>query len=87
MMLRNFIAIAALLVISSCSSVSNDPPARFILQDQNGDNLAAKPFEDKLSLVFFGYTYCPDICPTGLQVFAQAMEILGDDASKIQPVL
>lgn len=86
MNLRKSLAVSVLLLIAACSTPMDQPPARFILQDHNGDLLAAKPYDDKLSLIFFGYTYCPDICPTGLQVFAQAMEILGDDADKTQPI-
>jgi protein SCO1 len=37
-------------------------------------------------LVFFGYTYCPDICPAGLQVISAALDQLGPDAEKITPV-
>jgi protein SCO1/2 len=37
-------------------------------------------------LIFFGYTYCPTICPTNLQQMAQALELLGDKAKKIVPI-
>jgi protein SCO1/2 len=37
-------------------------------------------------LIYFGYTYCPDICPTSLAVMAQALSLLGDDAEQIQPI-
>jgi protein SCO1/2 len=37
-------------------------------------------------LVYFGFTFCPDVCPTELQVMAGAMEKLGDKAEKVQPV-
>jgi protein SCO1/2 len=37
-------------------------------------------------LVFFGYTYCPDICPTDLQVMSNALDILGQAAERVQPI-
>ncbi len=37
-------------------------------------------------LVFFGYTYCPDVCPTELQVMSAALEDMGTKADAIQPV-
>ena len=37
-------------------------------------------------LIYFGYTYCPDVCPTSLSVMADAIDLLGDKGSKITPV-
>ena len=38
-------------------------------------------------LVYFGFTYCPDVCPTSLARNAAALELLGDQADKIVPIL
>ncbi|MDH3740233.1 MAG: SCO family protein [Hyphomicrobiales bacterium] len=43
-------------------------------------------FRGKYMLVFFGYTYCPDVCPAGLQVMTAALEELGTKAELIQPL-
>jgi cytochrome oxidase Cu insertion factor (SCO1/SenC/PrrC family) len=45
-----------------------------------------KDFLGRHMLVFFGFTYCPDICPTELQVMTAAIDALGEDSHKIQPV-
>ena len=37
-------------------------------------------------LVYFGFTYCPDICPTDLQAIGLAMDRLGEDAARVQPI-
>jgi protein SCO1/2 len=58
----------------------------FSLTDQDGRRVSEKDFLGKHMLVFFGFTYCPDICPTELQVMTAALDALGPDAEKIQPV-
>jgi len=49
-----------------------------------GETVTDKSFAGKLLLVFFGYTFCPDVCPTTLNSVALALDELGDDAASIQ---
>jgi protein SCO1/2 len=58
----------------------------FTLTDHNGRKVTEKEFLGKYMLVFFGYTYCPDVCPTELQVISAALDSLGTKADAIQPV-
>ena len=58
----------------------------FTLVDQNGATRHAQDFRDKLMLVYFGYTYCPDACPTALQDMSQAIDLLGEKADAVQPI-
>lgn len=58
----------------------------FALKDQTGKTRTDADFRDQLMLVYFGFTYCPDICPTDLQAIGLAMDQLGDDAVKVQPL-
>lgn len=58
----------------------------FSLTDQNGRKVTEKDFLGKYMLVFFGYTYCPDVCPTELQVMMAALDAMGPEAANIQPV-
>jgi cytochrome oxidase Cu insertion factor (SCO1/SenC/PrrC family) len=58
----------------------------FTLTDQDGRRVTEKDFLGRHMLAFFGYTYCPDICPTELQVMMAALDTLGPMAEKIQPV-
>ena len=58
----------------------------FTLVDQDGRRVSEKDFLGKYMLVFFGYTYCPDVCPTELQVMSAALDQLGPEAERIQPV-
>ena len=58
----------------------------FSLTDQTGRKVTDKDFLGRYMLVFFGYTYCPDICPTELQVMTRALESMGARGEKITPV-
>jgi protein SCO1/2 len=58
----------------------------FALTDQNGMLRTEKDFRGRYMLVFFGYTYCPDVCPTTLGVMADALERMHAGADKIVPV-
>lgn len=59
----------------------------FTLVNQKGETVTAQSFAGKPMLLFFGYTYCPDVCPTELQVMAEALKQLGDKGKDIQPIL
>lgn len=58
----------------------------FSLVDQNGTPRRDSDFRGKLMLVYFGYTFCPDVCPTTLQTITDAMTLLGDKADQVQPI-
>ena len=55
----------------------------FTLTDHNGEKFELKQQRGKLVLIFFGYTFCPDICPTELSSLAKVLRSLGDDADKV----
>lgn len=58
----------------------------FTLTDQTGKRVSEKDFLGRNMLVFFGFTHCPDICPSGLQVMSAALAKLGDKAKDVVPV-
>ena len=58
----------------------------FSLVDHDGKPRTDRDYRGNFLLVYFGYTYCPDICPTGLQTIAEALDALGKKASKVRPV-
>ncbi|AFK54986.1 SCO family protein [Tistrella mobilis] len=58
----------------------------FALNDQTGKPVTDQDFRGRLMLVYFGYTFCPDVCPTDLQKISAVMEMLGPDADKVAPV-
>jgi cytochrome oxidase Cu insertion factor (SCO1/SenC/PrrC family) len=59
---------------------------RFALLDQYGALRRDSDFRGKLMLVYFGYTYCPDACPTALQKMSEALDQLGAAADAVQPI-
>jgi cytochrome oxidase Cu insertion factor (SCO1/SenC/PrrC family) len=58
----------------------------FTMVNHKGETVTEKDFLGKPMLVFFGFTFCPDVCPTELQVIAQALDQLGEVGKDIQPI-
>lgn len=58
----------------------------FTLVDHTGRKVTEKDFLGRKALVFFGYTSCPDICPSGLQVMSAALDSLGAKADGVTPI-
>ncbi len=58
----------------------------FNLTDHNGQVRTLKDFAGKVVVVFFGFTQCPDVCPTSMAELAQVKQLLGPDGDKLQAV-
>jgi len=58
----------------------------YALTDHTGRTVTADDFDGRWQLVFFGFTHCPDICPTTLAYMAQVMDELGPDAAQVTPI-
>jgi protein SCO1/2 len=88
------LALAALALLAACS----EPPPQFQstdvsamnfsgdfrLADHNGKQRSLADFRGKVVVLFFGYTHCPDVCPTTMAELAAAMKTLGQDAERVQ---
>jgi protein SCO1 len=59
---------------------------KYLLQDVNGRAIMDSEFRGRFQLIAFGYTFCPDICPTTLIEMAEVLKLLGDDAKRLQPI-
>ena len=78
---------AATARLAAANELDNMPDGlrgRFILSDHNGKTFTEQDMQGKYALIFFGYTYCPDVCPTSLAVLTQALKNLGGEADKGQ---
>ncbi|WP_119388668.1 SCO family protein [Taklimakanibacter lacteus] len=58
----------------------------FTLTNQDGKRVTDQDFRGRYMLIFFGFTYCPDVCPGELQVMSAAIDQLGADGDRIQPI-
>jgi protein SCO1/2 len=58
----------------------------FSLTDQNGKTETLKDFAGKVVVVFFGYTQCPDVCPTSMAELAEVRKALGKDGDRLQGI-
>jgi protein SCO1/2 len=88
--------LALLFALSACNQGAQAPSFRstditgadfgkdFQLADFNGAQRQLADFRGKVVAVFFGYTHCPDVCPTTLSELASARRKLGADAGKVQ---
>lgn len=80
----HLLPISLLLALAACSNATPaNPPlagARiggpFQLIDQDGKTITDKAFAGKYRIMYFGYTYCPDVCPTTAQTIGAAMRLL-----------
>lgn len=91
---------ALLLALASCGqtpSADARPPLEgadiggdFTLVDKNGKEVRWSDFQGKYRIVYFGYTYCPDICPTDVQRMAKGLQVFAKKspelAAQVQPI-
>ncbi len=56
------------------------------LINQDGKPVSDRDFQGRYQLIYFGYTFCPDVCPTTLALIAAALEKMGPDAQRIAPI-
>src|SRR6476469_288823 len=95
--LFTFVALLAALVLGACSSASAPPPLEgasmggpCTLTDQNGRRVSDRDFAGKYRLIYFGYTFCPDVCPVDMQVIGAGLRRFeaedGARAARVQPI-
>ena len=89
--------LAALVTVTALSSCGSSTPSfrgsvleepvpvpEFVLTDQEGRSYRMSDRQGQVVLLFFGYTSCPDVCPTTLATWRRVHEMLGDDASNVE---
>lgn len=82
---------AGVLAVALFSSAATEqPPAPgpvgLTFTDHRGRAVSERNFAGQFQLVFFGYTHCPDVCPTSLELMSAALRRMGDGAEEIRPV-
>ncbi|MEI2689408.1 MAG: SCO family protein [Anaerolineae bacterium] len=63
------------------------PASDVTLTSQTGEPVSLSDFRGQLTALYFGYTFCPDVCPTTLSTLNQALELMGDKADEVQVVM
>lgn len=93
---HSFLLIILILQLGACGEPELPSPyhakdvswqnaqADFQLADFNGKTRKLSDFRGKVVVLFFGYTHCPEVCPTTLADLAQVMRLLGKDAGRVQ---
>ncbi len=90
------LVLTSIVLFSTKENAANLPPdsasgkaqvgGAFSLIDINGKTVTDTQFRGKNMLVFFGFTHCPDICPTTMATITSTMELLGDKAALVTPI-
>lgn len=73
--------------VRTTSTGAADIGGPFTLVDQDGKPATEAMLEGKWSVIYFGYTYCPDVCPTSLQALAAALDTMGRQGAAVQTIL
>ena len=84
--LANFALASGVLASRGALAAPLAIDGRFSLTDTNGRTITDKDFRGKWQIVYFGYTFCPDVCPTTLAEITNALAELGPRAIEMQPI-
>lgn len=71
---------------SQAEVATNAVVPRYLLQDPNGRAVTNEDFLGRFQLIAFGYTSCPDVCPTTLLEMKEVLKLLGDKAAQLLPI-
>jgi protein SCO1 len=94
--MKKWFIFALLLALTACNLAKTPPPfvgtditgadfaKSLALTDHNGNKRTMSDFKDKVVVLFFGFTHCPDVCPTTMSDLKQAMKLLGDKSNEVQ---
>ncbi|MEZ5840925.1 MAG: SCO family protein [Hyphomicrobiales bacterium] len=73
-------------VVTEAPAAKDDVRRPFMLRDVRSRVLTDQDFLGNYLLVYFGYTHCPDVCPTSLLTISEVMKGLGEDAKGVVPI-
>ncbi|HEX8124351.1 MAG TPA: SCO family protein [Allosphingosinicella sp.] len=95
--LRPILLLSLALALAACSGAPEEPPLKgaaiggpFTLTNQDGRKVSERDFAGKYRIMYFGFTHCPDVCPTDLAVIGQALRRFEksdpDRAARVAPI-
>ncbi|MDZ4098052.1 MAG: SCO family protein, partial [Methylophilaceae bacterium] len=96
--IKYFLSVLAITLLTACGSANNDEESSlfgtditgadfatdFSLTDHHGQPRQLADYQGKIVALFFGFTHCPDICPTTMADLASAMKLMGNQSDKVQ---
>lgn len=82
---KGFAALVCALFLA-LPAQAQEVTGRFSLTDQDGAAVTQASYDGSVRVVTFGYTFCPDICPTTLSTVASALDMLGSKADQVAPL-
>jgi protein SCO1/2 len=91
------LGVIAALPLAACGQSGSEPPLKgaaiggpFTLTDQDGRQVSERDFAGRYRITYFGFTYCPDVCPTDMQTIAQGLRLFEKEhpalGAKVQPI-
>lgn len=86
-LILGFLSACAIYEFHGTLLQSPDPAADFTLTSMNGQQVGLGDFRGKLVVLYFGYTYCPDVCPTTLAEVKKAVGKLAERADDVQVIM
>ncbi len=87
-----YIFLAFIISVAGCKPYEfygtpyEKPAYNFKLKNTEGKEVKLSDFKGKVVLIFFGYTHCPDVCPTAINKLAEVYESLGEDKKKVKVI-
>lgn len=84
-MIRGLVA-TVMMVLLAAPLAAQELTGRFKLENHDAQLVSEQSYAGKVRMVTFGYTFCPDVCPTTLATMAAALDLLGADADQVVPL-
>lgn len=84
--MRRLLATLMLAMLACVPAQASEVTGKFKLVAQDGSTVTEASYDGKIRMVTFGYTFCPDICPTTLSTMAATMDLLGAKAAQVVPI-
>ena len=80
------LALGLALTAPTAAARAAEFSGRFLLETHDGQRVNDESFQGKVRMMAFGYTFCPDVCPTALSTMAGALDLLGPKTDQVVPL-
>lgn len=84
--MKNALVAALMVALLAVPAAAREVTGQFKLEDHDARMVSEQTYAGKVRVMSFGYTFCPDVCPTTLSTIAAALDLLGTDADQVIPL-